>query len=221
MGKYYSYGQHLDEAFKSAREKYLKAYGELMEAEKEAKAANGWMQERYVGERETRKAKAAARLVEAKAKFAETERRAWPDFADRLGALSKQLEKEVKESNMVSPDGIDNNGLELLKSGLMSPDEMTSFIEKYDGNATMLKLVGKYASEAADNARESTDRAKYLAVAYATREGFGKVLRQWDGICQIAKICAGMARDRKSSPDHIAFMSSKWEEMSAAAIAEM
>lgn len=221
MGKYYSYGQRLDEAFKTAREEYLKAYNELEAAEKEVKAAEAWKEEFFIGDRAMRKVRAAARLAEAKIKFAEVERSAWPAFVNTMDMLTRQLEKEIKAGNMVAPDGIDNNGLELLKSGIMSPDEMASFVEKYDGNATMLKLVSKYASEAAEKAQDPHQRARYNTVAYATREGFGKALKQWNDVCYVAKMCAGKARERREDPAHIVNMSSRWEELSAAAIAAM
>lgn len=69
--------------------------------------------------------------------------RIWPEFNRRRAELRAALEHEVHSGTLASPDAVDPNGLELLKSGILSADDYYSLVDKYDDNPTMLRLVAK------------------------------------------------------------------------------
>ena len=60
-----------------------------------------------------------------------------------------------KRRRKTVPLTMDSNALELLKSGVLTSDDYAAFMEKYDSNPTMLKLLAHYAAEAA-KATETT-----------------------------------------------------------------
>lgn len=47
----------------------------------------------------------------------------------------------------LNPDKIDMNTLELLKSGIMTNDELTELAGNFEKNPTMRRMIGKYVSE--------------------------------------------------------------------------
>ncbi len=228
MGRYYSYGQRVDEAFKAARSEYMKVYEELKAAEKENSAANEWYEEKTVGERDRRKARAALRLYEAKADMEKARREIWPRFSRDMEELGRQLAKEVEEKFAVSPEAIDNNALELLKSGIMTAADMEALIVKYEDNPTMTRLIGKYAKDAAAELAESiseadrASRARFTAVANFARDNVSSILKDWDALMTIADTCNGQRHEKagnRQDPAYIANMSKKWEELSANTLA--
>ena len=50
----------------------------------------------------------------------------------RKRAIRRDLESEVRASSTVDPDAIDANALELLKSGILTADDVFSLVSKYD-----------------------------------------------------------------------------------------
>ena len=69
MSKYNQYAQHLDTAFKMAREEYMNAWNKLQAAQKANTDAQAWRAETYRGENDLRRQRARAQLLEAEHTF--------------------------------------------------------------------------------------------------------------------------------------------------------
>ena len=138
MSKYNEYAQRLDVAFKTAREEYMEAWNQLQAAQKAERDAQAWRAETYRGENDLRRQRAKAELLEAEHTFKATESRVWAEFDRQKEAIRRELESDVRASSTVDPDAIDANALELLKSGILSADDVFSLVNKYDANVTTI-----------------------------------------------------------------------------------
>lgn len=220
MGKYYSFAQRLDTAYKSALDEFAKSWKNLMDAQEKFDDAQKWHFGETQAERELNTAKARIALTEAQAAFESKRTSIWDSFNQQRAQIKKELEAAVKEDGAASPDAVDNNGLEILKSGILSADEYADFAEKYDTNPTMLRFVAKYAREAADAMKEDPKaRATLNSVAMACQDGRSAPLRAWDDLSKICDHCSGQSRKGVTErPEHIINMGAHWEELSAEAI---
>lgn len=82
-------------------------------------------------------------------------------------------------------------------------------------NPTMLRLVARYAREAADD-MEAKDRGALYQLAQECENGQGQTLRAWDSLSHIADYCSGQAIEgRRDAPDHIVSMGKWWEQLSS------
>lgn len=224
MSKFNTYAQRLDSAFKEARDSYAAAAGRLDAAKKEDQLANNWFQETYVGERERRQARAKAGLLAAKEDFKVEARRIWNEYDAKANAIRTEFLAAVRANGLASPDDVDANALELLKSGVLTPEDMEGFANRFDSNPTMLKLISKYASDAAEKAKTSGKHADYMklvSVVAATKDGSGQAVREWDKLAEVAMYCSGRARRGDmtvTDPDSVVSMGTKWEEITAESI---
>lgn len=225
MTKYNSYAKKLDELFREARDTYAALVARMEEARREDSRAKAWFVETYVGERETRRLTAAARVREECARFRSEGPRVWAEFDAKAKALRKEFTEAIKAGSLASPDDVDANALELLKSGVLTPDDMIMFADRYDGNPTMLKLISKYANDAAIAARDSGNKpafVQYAAVAESTRSGDAKIVKAFDELATTASYCSGVSHgnDRRTSdPDHTVRMGREWERLTSEKIA--
>lgn len=189
MGKYNSYAKRADEAFKAARKTYLEALGKLKDAKLAENTANNMNKsdEKYTGEKEAKQAQAKALVIKAEADFKEAEK-VWDAFDSTMKQLKTELSEEVRQSLTVDPDAIDNNAVKLLESGIMTYDDYANFVQKYDGNATMLKLISKYAEDKAKTIRADTSlndseraRAAYFErISYEVRDGKNSAIKAFE-----------------------------------------
>ena len=82
---------------------------------------------------------------------------------DSLISKTSQSFSEVREDVdkffggmfRATPEKLDTSALELLKSGILTDAELSEMAEKYADNATMRRMIGKYAQERADKDREN------------------------------------------------------------------
>ncbi len=203
MTKYNSYARRLDEAFRAARQEYVEAWDKF-QAAKDAKSMSG-------GDLLQRQ-RAKLNYQEAERAFKEAETRIWTEFNRQRAELREKLESEVRGAALADPDTVDTNGLELLKSGILSADDYYALAEKYDDNPTMLRLVAKYAKNAA-NDMQGKDRGAMLQLASVCGNGQGKTMRAWDELSHVADYCSGQSRDRRDTPTHTISMGKWWEQL--------
>lgn len=217
MSKYNIYARKLDTAYKNALGEYTAAYQKMgQDKQRAAQAMDAARQHNNMAG----VMRAKADDMEAEAAFKEASKRIWGDFNQQRASIKKELEAEVRADSTASPDAVDPNGLEILKSGIMTPDEYAAFAEKYDTNPTMLRFIAKYAKEAAATMKDDPGgRGVLNGVVMACQDGRSATLRAWDGISTIANYCSGQSREgRTDRPEHILSMGSRWEELSAQAI---
>lgn len=211
MSKEYNiYARRLDEAFRAARDDYKNAYDRLQAAER--KRGNG-----VVGSPQRQRAELD--YQDAQREFKSAEKRIWGEFNQLRSDLRRELVEVVDEAQTVNPDAVDENGLELLKSGIMTAKDFYTMEKKYDGNPTMLRLLAKYAQETADNSdHESTERGGLYMLAERCKDGQGAVIRDWDALSKIADYCSGQAHGKPGSPTYILSMGQQWEQLSSEAV---
>lgn len=211
MTKYNHYAKDLDAALKAARQEYMDAWDKLQKTEAYSKAA-------FSSDMERQKAK--LKHQEAELAFKDADSRIWAEFNRKRAELRAALETEVRSGAVAVPDAVDTNGLELMKSGVLSADDYYSIAEKYEDNPTMLKLVAKYAKESADDmeSTQAKERGALYHLASVCSQGQSRTMRAWDELSKIADYCSGQTRDRRDTPTHTLNMSKWWERLAGEAV---
>ena len=207
MSKYNSYARNLDAAFRAARDEYTAVYNELTKAKENASAA---------GLDAVKKQIATLQLQESENKMRTETARIWAAFDAKAAELRSALEKEVQTSNLADPSAIDSNAVELMKTGVLTVDDYFGFADRYDGNPTMLKLIGHYAKEAADSAGDRKDKIALTVLAQDCAKGAGPTLKAWDSMMTVANYCSGRgySGNRRITPGVTLSMGEKWEQLS-------
>ena len=221
MSKYNEYAQRLDVAFKTAREEYMEACNQLQAAQKAERDAQAWRAETYRGENDLRRQRAKAELLEAEHTFKATESRVWAEFDRQKEAIRRDLESDVLASSTVDPDAIDTNALELLKSGILTADDIFSMVNKYDSNLTMLRLISKTAKELADDKNtDAKTRGQLYVLCSQIGNGKNSTMRNFSDLVEISNYCSGRGGGgtQRTTPAHTAAMAGKWEELSGNAV---
>lgn len=204
--KYNHFAKDLDAAFKAARTEYTTAYNAVESARQAANEA---------GADALKKQIAALQLQAAEETMRKESARIWSEFDAKAAELRRALEKEVQTSNLADPSAIDSNAVELMKTGILTPDDYFNFADKYEGNATMLRLIGYYAREAAADAESRKDRIALTVLAQDCANGTGKTLKAFDELLTVANYCSGRGGNgkRSSSPGVTISMGEKWEQL--------
>ena len=222
MTQYNQYAKRLDTAFKTAREEYMEAWNQLQAAQKANTDAQAWRAETYRGENDLRRQRAKAELLEAEHTFKATESRVWAEFDRQKEAIRRDLESDVRASSTVDPDAIDANALELLKSGILTADDIFSMVNKYDSNLTMLRLISKTAKELADDKQHTDAKTRGLLYTLCNQIGNGKnsTMRNFDDLVEISNYCSGRGGGgtQRTTPAHTVAMAGKWEELASTAV---
>ena len=221
MSKYNEYAQRLDVAFKTAREEYMEAWNQLQAAQKAERDAQAWRAETYRGENDLRRQRAKAELLEAEHTFKATESRVWAEFDRQKEATRRELESDVRASSTVDPDAIDANALELLKSGILTADDVFSLVNKYDANVTMLRLISKHAKELADDKNtDAKTRGQLYVLCSQIGNGKNSTMRNFSDLVEISNYCSGRGGGgtQRTTPAHTVAMAGKWEELASTAV---
>lgn len=220
MTKYNVYAKQLDAAFRTARDEYAKSYAELQAAQQANEDAGAWRPDDDAANKQLRVATTALELNKAEAAFKITETKVWPEFDAKCKELRKELEKDVQKDGLANPDAIDANALELLKSGALTVEDYYSFAERYESNATMLRVISKYALDASENADDTKDAAALRMLSDNCKNGAGAVLRAWNELEGLASYCSGRGGNRNAatSPDMVVSMGKWWEELAGQVI---
>ena len=221
MSQYNKYAQRLDTAFKTAREEYMEAWNQLQAAQKANTDAQAWRAETYRGENDLRRQRAKAELLEAEHTFKATESRVWAEFDRQKEAIRRELESDVRASSTVDPDAIDANALELLKSGILTADDVFSLVNKYDANVTMLRLVSKHAKELADDKNtDAKTRGQLYVLCSQIGNGKNSTMRNFSDLVEISNYCSGRGGGgtQRTTPAHTVAMAGKWEELASTAV---
>ena len=214
MSKYNTYARQLDAAFRSARDELNKSDANIIGH------AKAWSPNDTAEDKQLRTSTTALRLSEADAEFKIADRRIWPEFDAKCKELRRELEKDVQKSSLANPDAIDANALELLKSGALTVEDYYSFAERYESNATMLRVISKYALDASENADDTKDAVALRILSDNCKTGMGTVLRAWNELEGVASYCSGRGGGSRAAidPTHIISMGKWWEELAGQSI---
>ena len=218
MSRYNSYARQLDTFFKEARDEHARLVSERNKAKDELESAKAWRPSESKQEKETAIMRATVAYKDAENALRNST--AWESFNSKRSELRAALAAELQANSIVDPDAIDTAALKLLESGVMTSAEYSAFAVKFDNNGTMLRLIARYAGEAAKNTEDRTEAATLNAIALACRSGQGKALREWDNLSEIADRCSGQSlTGARGGADHIANMAAHWEDVASATIA--
>lgn len=205
--KYNHFSKDLDAAFKAARDEYAAAYNAVEQTRKAMQDAGPDALKRQI---------ATLQLQEAENKMRTETARIWAAFDAKAAELRGALASEVQASKCVDPTAVDAAGVELMKSGIMTADDYFTLAAKYDGNTTMLRLLSKYAADAAADEDNRKDRAALITLSRDCANGTGTTLRAWDDLMNVANYCSGRggSGNRRITPGVTLSMGEKWEQLS-------
>ena len=119
--------------------------------------ARGWSNQQM--QKEAR-AKHAAEQSEIKNALEELRRTANTDFENILA----EADDVFGRYNRATGDKLDLATVELLKSGILSDNEIKALAKDFEGNVAMLRIIGKYADE-----RASKDNIEMIALAHSLK----------------------------------------------------
>lgn len=214
MSNYNSLARDLDRAYKAARDEYAAGYQKMQLAKETLTDKKAAFKSGKATELDVNRATLAAK--EAETEFNKTSARVWKDFKNFRDGLRSTLENNLTANTTARPEDVDNNALELMKSGVLTPSDYVAFASKYDGNQTMLNLIGRYAKEAAD-ATTGADATTLRGVVAACQNPKTAILQKWDEIAEAQNRFCG---DRDNvTPQTVISMGKEWDNVLGEAIA--
>ena len=213
MSQFNIYARKLDTVFKEARSEYNTAFRALQEAQQASRDANAWKPGDSAEEKQVRTTRAALKLHDAEATFNEASARVWDNFKATRRTIRAELEQAVRTADIVNPDAINSNALELMKSGVMTSDDYAAFVKKYGNNPTMLRLISHYSAAAAKAQDGSSEAAALNAISNVCQSWKDEILQKFDDLSDYCGDITG-----HEEPDEVSRMSEKWDELSLNAV---
>lgn len=213
MSEFNIFAKRLDEAFRKSRSEYNAAFHALECARQASRDANAWPPGDSAEEKQARIDCATVKLHDAEAAFSEVSVRIWDNFKTTRHTIRAELEQAVRTADIVNPDAINSNALELMKSGVMTSGDYAAFVKKYGNNHTMLRLISHYSAEAAKAQDNSGEAVALNAISEACQSWKGKVLQNYD---DLSDYCGNITGHEE--PDEVSRVSEKWDELSLNAV---
>lgn len=171
MSKYNHYAKKLDTTFRAAQEAYEAEVQKLAAAQAARDKAFAWSAEKAVGiEADLQAAQrhaATIALQAAQEQFNKAARKIVEGYRISVTAMKEEVAQAVSAANLVDPAAVDSNALALLNSGIMTSSDYEHMCETFRDNATMRRLIGKYAHDAAEAKRDDRRESEALRAVYA------------------------------------------------------
>lgn len=195
MSKFNKYIKQAEKAAKQAIEKYNAAEAVFQQA---TQKMNDTPMTRFPDDPVYQ---ARATLVkhewnERRAQFDAVRRNLPGEIEAELRKIRCELEADLTDSFAPTPEQIDSNALELLKSGVLRPNEYVRMADDAvnSGNYAMARMIGKYAGEALEaevekNGRSSVSVMLQQAVARSRQTGAEDYLDKFDALADMAQRC--------------------------------
>ena len=208
MGKYVNYSRKLGSAFKEAREAYDKALKELKAEERRYETACVVDKGNPV-----RLLSAEASYRSAQAIFKEKSTQIWRDFETLCDSTTQEFKSKLRADQTADPSQMDMATVELLRSGICTPQDLQSLASRFSGNPTMLRLISQEAKSKADqNSKDYTLRAPYFNIATQIDSQTVDLEKSWDEMTGVFKIITGQAHGR-GDPGYTQSMNSQYEKL--------
>lgn len=202
MTKYNHYARELDELFKQAR----KQFSEMLERRDSFREK---MERKNISEVERAEAKAGYERALSDIKAIPV----WANFERDYKKLEKALSDELRQDASANPDNVDNNAVTLLNAGILGVDDFYALAEKYAGNTTMLRLIAKYAEDAAEQTSEKKDRGALTQLASDCRNSENATMTAWNNLTEVARYCSGQRKGENTDTGYNYSMGKWWEEL--------
>lgn len=195
MSKYNSYAKRLNDLFHETATEYKKLANAVEAAEREAQQ----YPEHHPGTvYEAKKLAAKAALTAANEVFRHGVNDLFARYERGVSNLTAELEKAVQSECAVKPADIDSNALELLKSGIMTVSDYAAMVEQYSSNATMSRLILKYADEQRQTMRDAAERQQMTAITMRAKANSTGEASGWGELVNTANIYSGSKNPMRS-----------------------
>ena len=143
----------LNNIYTEARSQYATLNDGVVKAEKQL-------------ERAQEKARAGDQIAQARLEVARADLREAQDacrieygkmmngYNARINELRGQFADHLNKHYAASPDKLDTATMQLLDSGICSPDELFSLVERHKDCPTMVRIIGSYADKMIENRKK-------------------------------------------------------------------
>lgn len=174
MGIFSEYGRRLDSITKSAIDNYKDAAQKAEIAEVRYNVESDPHKTINNAQQQAVAARAKADMLEAQQATRDAQQFMVKEI-DSVRAVGQELQAAVGERFCANGEQVDIGTLELLKSGILKPQEYFSLYSKADkdGNHTMMRLIGKYAGDAAAQAPTQELQHQMESLANNSRHTMG------------------------------------------------
>ena len=160
MGKYHSYAKRINTLVKERFTAYEKARDEYEDARKDRYTNSKPISEFADPEIRIARNEAENRYIQAEANLKKVTD-ALQDTLSDVEGIKAELIADVSEEWKVNPDDLDRNTVDLLQSGICSPQEIADLFDRAT-NPTTKRYIGQFASEEIKRLPTSWDKAKAL-----------------------------------------------------------
>ena len=162
MAQYRNVKEFLDkinDKYKAHRAEYERLNGQFTRNAEQWKKeiARGWSDHR---EQQEARAKHETEQSTIKNSLDELRRKADTDFDNILA----EADEVFGRYNRATGDKLDLATVELLKSGILSDNEIKALAKDFEGNVAMLRMIGKYAEE-----RASKDNMEMTVLSHSLK----------------------------------------------------
>lgn len=162
MAQYRNVKEFLDkinDKYKAHRAEYERLNGQLARNAEQWKKeiARGWSDHKEQQEARTRHETEQSTIKNA---LDELRRTANTDFENILA----EADEVFGRYNRATGDKLDLATVELLKSGILSDNEIKALAKDFEGNVAMLRMIGKYAEE-----RASKDNMEMTVLSHSLK----------------------------------------------------
>ena len=178
MSKFNSYARKVNDIATAAFEEYRKTEQAYKKAEEQARQypqRMGMIDAQYAA----KSARAQADFLEAKEAYRKA-KGVLESHKSEIAALRKELIAELDDHYAADPAALDGSTLELLKSGILNGSEYAKLLNeaKAANNPTMVRMIGKYAADAAaargEKYGQNDEQARTLrAISYTANQNNG------------------------------------------------
>lgn len=197
-------------AFKAAYNKIERAKSKLNEVEKPHKGED----------QQTREVKAAAARLEwreAEKAFAAEREHLQAQLNEALDKVRADVSAEASKAQLMNPADVDAAALAIMQSGAMGAADYRAFMEKYSSNATMTRLLARYAEMAADSMEDDKAKAQLFAVSHDAAASLTADTKNCDNLVYVAKKLSGQSGQGRELTLTLA---DKWEELTGGSVSE-
>lgn len=213
MSKFNTYARQVNDVKRRLFDEYESALSQLKKAETQYEE-NRLENARYpnTDERLADAARIESNYYEKKGAF-EKARRELEGGQRQIEEIRRQLLADIEKAYMARPDQLDANAMELIRSGILKPNELSAMMQDFKGNPTMARMIGAHARQKAaeaDDAQDGNARAGYLQIASEAAANDGsEYVAAFDYVADVFRRCVrtpGLAKE--------------WDNMTAQVIEE-
>lgn len=168
MSKFKSYAERVNDIAKAAFANYIEAVENQEKAEARYREETSPYKDPAHNDykQQAKAARAKADMLEAQQEVRKAQAFMQSEAAS-IRSVGRELQEAVNREYSAKGEEVDLATLELLKSGILKPQEYITLYETAQGNGnnTMVRIIGKYAGEAADKAptKDLQERLNTLA----------------------------------------------------------